>query len=604
MFVILSLSTGLVYKLAVMQIEQSRHYAMLADNNRLRFVAIPPQRGVLYDRNGYPVAVNRTSYRLEITPSLAGDLDETLERVQSLITLDGEDLRRLKSKLAKRPPFSKSVLKADLSESELARFAVDRHRFPGVELAGELGRHYPYGGFFLHSAGYIGALSKGDLRSTDRRDYRGIRYAGKAGVEKEYDALLRGSPGVRVIEVDAQGRFVRGVSKRNPRSGQDILLTLDRDLQMVADEALGDYEGAVVAIDPRNGDVLTLVSKPTLDPHGFLHGFDSESYQKLRDSPRRPFFNRAISGQYSPGSTIKPVVALAGLNHGLTSPEYYIHAGPYFSVPGNTRRFHDWKAAGHGWINLRQSIAQSCDVYFYELAHRIGIDRLYDAFVTFGFGTPNGIDLIGEATGLVPSREWKKRQIQMPWFEEETVIVGIGQGYFLATPLQLAVATAMIANRGVMMQPRLVKAVRERGAKNWNERQPVVMSTAEFSPEEWQLVIDGMIDAVHRPNGTAYNIGADAGYIMAGKTGTVQTHSISEEQRANKVEITDKKLKDHAMFIAFAPVDRPVIAVAVIVEHVGSGSRYAAPIARQLLDAYFLRFDAASLPRGDSPRRG
>ena len=586
MVAVLSGSACLIYNLMVMQVEKSGHYNTLADSNRLRFVAVPPPRGVLYDRAGHPLAVNRTSYRLEVTPSLVGDLEETLQRLREIVVLDDGELRKFRRRFERQAPFSSVTLKANLSQRDLARFAVERHRFPGVEVTGALGRYYPYRDAFSHSIGYIGALDARDMGSISRKDYQGLRHIGKVGVERKYEELLRGKPGVRVVEADVQGRFIRDVSKRSPQPGQDILLTLDRKLQMVADEALGDREGAVVALDPRNGDILAMVSKPTFDPNEFVRGFGPGRYREMLNSPRRYFFNRATRGQYSPGSTIKPMVALAGLDHNITSGNYYIYAGPHYTVPGNTRRLHDWRPEGHGWVNLRSAIAQSCDVYFYDLSYRIGINRLHDVFVSFGFGSPSGSDGINEATGLVPSPRWKERELQMPWFKEETVMVGIGQGYFLATPLQLAAAVSMIANRGTRMQSRLIKAVRKHKGKSWEFVPARVADTVEFASEDWQLIVDAMVDAVHEPNGTAYNIGVDAPYIVAGKTGTVQTYRISEEERTKNIEVTEKSKKDHAMFIAFAPADNPVIAVAVVVEHVGGGSQYAAPIARKLLDAY------------------
>ncbi len=582
-----ALSAALMLNLVALQIKNQAHYSTLADSNRLHLTAIAPPRGILYERNGLTLAANRTLYRLELTPSLAGDVEATLARLQRVVALDARDLDRFRQTAAKRSPFQSVVLKPHLTETEIARFAVDRHRFDGVEIVGEIGRHYPYRETFAHAVGYIGLLDQEDLASVDRRDYRGTRYIGKVGLEKKYEGLLHGKPGVRTIEVNAQGRVIREIGKRSPQPGRDVLLTLDRNLQIAAYEALGDYEGAVVVMDPRNGDVLALVSKPAFNPNQFLYGFSTDAYNQLASSPRRHFFHRAVFGQYPPGSTIKPLVALAGLHHNITSPDYYMFAGPHFSVPGNERRFHDWKPAGHGWVNLRESIAQSCDVYFYDLAYRTGIDNLHRVLTAFGLGGVSGIDMAGEAPGLVPSREWKQAQLEQPWFPEETVITGIGQGYLLTTPLQLAAATATIANRGAKVTPRLVRAVRSRKRQGWQARRPASAGTVEFAPEHWDLVINGMVDAVHRPHGTAYRIGADAPYIMAGKTGTAQTHSISEEERAQNIKVTEKHLMDHALFIAFAPVDNPTVVITVVVEHVGGGAKYAAPIARRVLDTYF-----------------
>ena len=587
-FAVVLASVGLVYNLMFIQLEKSGHYSTLAESNRLRFVPVPPPRGILYDRMEQPLAVNQTSYRLEVTPSLVGDLEETLQRLREVITLNDLELRAFRHTLAEGP-FRSVTLKAHLSERALARFAVDRHRFPGVEVIGQLERYYPHQGLFSHVVGYTGTLNLEELRSFAGEGYQGIRSIGKAGLEHKHEALLRGKSGVRVIEADAQGHLIRDVSKRSPEPGHDLLLTLDHRLQMVADHELGNHEGAVVALDPRNGDILVMLSKPTFDPNDFVRGFDTVRYEEMLDSERKYFFNRTSFGQYSPGSTIKPIVALAGLRHGIASPspDHYMHAGPYYIAPGHTRRFHDWKRAGHGWVNLSDSITQSCDVYFYDLSFRIGLERLHDAFVAFGFGSPSSSGVLNEAAGLVPSRRWKEETLHEPWYREEAMVLGIGQGYFLATPLQIAAAAAMIGTRGVRMQPRLVQAVREHKGESWQFIPAVVADTVEFAPEYWQLIVEAMVDVVHKPNGTAYRIGADAPYTMAGKTGTVQTRRISKEERANNIKITEKSKQDHAMFIAFAPADNPVIAVAVVVEHVGSGSQYAAPIARRLLDAYF-----------------
>ena len=593
------LSAVMVANLMFLQIEKGDHYGTLAESNRLRFEAIAPPRGILYERNGVPLATNRTFYRLEMTPSRVSDVDATLARLRDVLTLTPREIRRFKDIVANQPSYRSAVLKAQLSEVELAGFAVDSHRFDGVDLVGELGRHYPYRDAFAHAVGYIGLLDRKDLSSVDRRDYRATRHIGKVGLEKQYESLLHGKPGVRTVEVNVRGRLIRALGKRSPQAGRDVLLTLDRDLQLVAHDALGDYEGAVVVMNPSNGDVLALVSKPAFDPNQFVYGFDLDMYKGLLASSRHHFFDRAVSGQYPPGSTIKPIVALAGLRHGITSPDYYMFAGPHYSVPGNTRRFHDWKSLGHGWVNLREAIAQSCDVYFYDLAYRTGIDRLHHAFDSFGLGRADSLDIAGESAGLVPSREWKKARLRQPWYLEETVITGIGQGYLLTTPLQLAAATAAIANRGVRMSPRLVRAVKDHTRQTWQPRRPTVAGISKHAPEHWELVIDGMIDAVHRPNGTAYRIGADAPYMMAGKTGTAQIYSISEEERAQNIETTKKELTDHALFIAFAPVEDPQVVIAVVVEHVGGGAKYAAPIARRVLDAYFEPATAAVDPHAN-----
>ena len=586
----------LLTHLFILQVQEQNAYQLMSEDNRLRYVSMTPTRGLLYDRNGFALARNRTLYHLELTPVLVEDMDTTLQSLKDIVALDDDDIERFKSRSADLKPFHSLRLKSKLSDEESARFAINRYRFKGVDIVGDLGRVYPYHEAFSHVIGYLANPDNQDFKTLNRSERHGIRYFGKYGLEQVYETQLRGKFGLRKVEVNAEGRVLRTVSEKKPIAGENITLTLDKNLQMAAYEALDNMEGAVVAMDPRNGDILAMVSRPTFDPNQFISGMSVAAYRKLLDSEHNVFFNRALAGQYPPGSTIKPMVALAGLKHQVTSPNYYMHAGPHYVVPGYERKFKDWRKEGHGWVNLRDSITQSCDVFFYDLSYRLGIDRISTFLQDFGFGQTTGIHIRHEAPGLVPSRHWKFSRYNQPWYPEETVITGIGQGYLLTTPLQLAVATATIANRGVRVHPRFVtdSVPGQDRDMRLGSGDPIA-GKIDVAAEHWDYVISGMVDAVHRPNGTAYKIGYSAPYVIAGKTGTAQVYRLADDEEY-KSENIDKKLRDHALFIAFAPVDKPTIAVAVIVEHIGSGSKYAAPIARRVMDTYFGVVETAGNP--------
>lgn len=590
--VMLALVAALAFHLFTLQVTEHGHYRTLSDENRLSLIPSPPPRGLIYDRSGLLLADNRTVYSLEITPSLVADMDALLHQVRAVVEVGEDDLRRFR-KMLRAGGFTRSIeLRTRLSEEEVARFAVLRHHLRGADVVGRLVRHYPYDELFAHAIGYVGAISRDDLAALDQRRYRGARHVGKTGIENHYERELHGLPGFRRVEVNAGGHLIRTIGGSKPRPGSDVMLTIDTALQEQAYSALGDYDGAVVALDPRSGDVLTLVSKPSFDPNLFSGSFSRERYRHLLNSPDKPFFNRAVSGQYPPGSIIKPMVALAALHNRVGDMQRKIFAGPYYQLPGYSRRYHDWREEGHGWINMNTAIVQSCDVFFYDTAHRLGINRLALFLEDFGLGSPTGVDTTAELAGIVPSPQWKREALGQSWFPAETIIAGIGQGYMLATPLQMAAMAATLANRGERVVPRLVKAVRQSDTGLWKplpvaERKRVIASP----PEHWDYVIDAMNAVIHSPNGTAYRISRGMDYVAAGKTGTVQVREIKEDVRYGLAEKEEhepgSELEDHAMFIAFAPIDNPEIAVAVVVEHGGSGARTAAPIARRLLDVYF-----------------
>ena len=468
----------------------------------------------------------------------------------------------------------------------MARLAQDRHRFRGVEVAAQLSRYYPLGVRASHIIGYVSRIDDEDLLGLDAVNYAGTNHIGKVGLEKRYENELHGKVGYQSIEVNAEGRALRVLDKTRPVPGKDLVLSIDMDLQTVAEDALAGYNGAVVAMVPKTGEVLVMASLPGFDLNLFVHGIGYEDYNRLNTSEDRPLFNRAISGQYPPGSTIKPFMGLAGLEQHTIRPHESIFCRGYFMLPGEARRYRDWKKEGHGTINLEQAIAQSCDVYYYELANRMGIDKIQGFLQHFGFGRITGIDSVGERPGILPSREWKKRARGTVWYPGETVITGIGQGYMLTTPLQLATSTSMLATRGIAAQPHLVKSIRDVATGGQQNVVPVLTEAVHLTrPADWQQVIDGMVSVLHGPRGTARAAGLNLPFKMAGKTGTAQVFGVAQDKEYDELNVA-KKMRDHALFIVFAPIDDPQIAIGVIVENGGHGSSVAAPVARKIIDAW------------------
>ncbi len=576
----------IIARLVYLQIISHEHFATLADENRINIVAIPPTRGLIYDRNGVLLAQNLPAFSLEITPEQTPDLEATIAGLRSLLDISDEEVRRFHRQARQNRPFNSIPLKFHLSEEEVARFAVNRHRFPGVDIEARLIRDYPLGPLAVHAVGYVGRINEEELKTLDAANYSATRFIGKTGVEKYYEDLLHGRVGYKHVETNALGRILREVSRTPPVPGADIYLSLDINLQVLAEQALGERRGAVVALDPRNGEILALVSMPGYDPNPFVTGIDPAAYQALQSSPDKPLFNRALRGQYPPGSIIKPFIGLAGLDYLLLAMGTTSFCPGWYSLPGDDHRYRDWKKEGHGRTDLEKAIVQSCDVYFYDLALSLGIDRIHDFLARFGFGQPTGIDLTGEAGGLLPSRAWKQARRHEPWYLGETLITGIGQGYTLATPLQLAVTTAVIAQRGERIRPHILYARRDPEEPALHALEPQALPPVELAmPRHWDQIIAAMEKAVHSIRGTAYRIGRDAPYRIAGKTGTAQVFGIKQDEEYKEEEVA-AHLRDHALFVAFSPVEEPRIAVAVIVENGGSGGATAAPIARQLIDYY------------------
>ncbi len=584
---VLLLAGVLVARMAQLQVVEYEHFSTLSEDNRVKIVPLAPTRGLIYDRNGVELAQNTPTFSLEIVPENVEDMTELLAELGKLVEISDEDSERFRSMLKKKRPFQSVPLRFRLSEEEVARISVNRHRFPGADVQARLTRSYPLGASAVHLLGYVGSMNEEDLQSVDAAEYRGTTHIGKTGVEQAYESLLHGRPGFQHVETNAQGRILRVLERSDPTPGSNIYLTIDASLQAVAERALGSENGAVVAVDPATGGLLAFASMPVYDPNLFVDGIDSKTYRKLLASPERPLFNRALNGQYPPGSTVKPFVGLAGLELETVTKDHELFCPGWYRLPGRERRYRDWKKWGHGKVNVTRSIVESCDVYYYTLAHEMGIEQLHDYLTLFGFGQRTGIDLHGESAGLMPSEEWKRRSKGQAWFPGETLITGIGQGFTLATPLQLAMATATLSTRGVRLRPQVVLRREDAVSQSSVDLVPETLDTiAPHLEANWQTIINAMADVVHGPRGTARRIGVGATYRIAGKTGTAQVFGIAQDEEYD-AEKLDKKLLDHALFIAFAPVDNPRIAVAVLVENGGSGSRTAAPIARKVMDHYF-----------------
>lgn len=579
---------ALLSRLIYLQIVAHEHFTTLSDDNRVKIVPEPPNRGLIYDRSGILLADNLPSYRLEITPEQVKDMEATLEAIEQLVEVRDIDRKRFENLRARKPRFQAIPLRFHLSDEEVARFAVQRHRLPGVEIQAGLSRHYPHGKLGVHALGYVGRIDEKDLQKVDSSNYSATTHIGKVGVEKSYEDFMHGAVGYRQVETNAQGRIIRVLERTAPSPGLDLYLTLDTHLQAVAEQAFGSFSGSAIAMDPQNGDILAFVSLPTYDPNPFVNGIEVKDYRALQEDEAQPLFNRALRGQYPPGSTIKPFVALGALEQGIVSDQASTYCPGFYTLPGKARKYRDWKRNGHGSVALRNALIESCDVYFYDLALSMGIDRIYSYLGHFGLGVRTGIDISGELPGLLPSREWKQAARGEPWFPGETLITGIGQGFTLTTPLQLATATAALANDGRRIRPRIVFAQQ---APDGDSLIPIESSSLKAVPiqqyQHWTTIIEAMTAVVHGTKGTARRIGQDLKYRIAGKTGTAQVFGLKEEEKYDAEAIAEK-LRDHALFIAFAPVENPRIVVAVVVENGGSGGAIAAPIARKILDQYLL----------------
>ena len=580
----------LLVRFIYLQAARHSYYQTLSESNRIAVVPIVPNRGLILDRNGVVLAHNYSGYTLEINQNKAADIEATINDLSTLVTITNKDRKRFKKLLSESHNFETLVIRNRLSDEEVARFAAQQYRFPGVEIKARLFRDYPFGDKTSHLIGYIGRINDSEVGQLEENDlatnYRGTDYIGKTGLEQSYETDLHGTTGIEQVEVDAGGRAVRMLARTAPVSGNTLVLSIDAKLQEIAEQAFGNYRGALVAIDPNTGEVLAFVSKPGYDPNPFIDGIDTQSWDELNNSPDVPLNNRALRGQYPPGSTIKPFMALAGLNFHTRTPEQTINDSGVYYLPGSSRQYRDWKPGGHGSVNMFKAIQMSCDTYFYGLATEMGIDNISNFLSRFGFGKKTGIDLEGEAAGLVPSQEWKMKRYQQIWYPGDTVSVGIGQGYNLVTPLQLAFATATLANNGVAYKPHLVKEVQSsRSSENrFIAKEPLF--DLNIAPKDLDLVRRAMV-AVTQAGGTAVFASAGATYQIAGKTGTAQVVAMKQGEKydANKI---DERHRDHAWFIAYAPADHPQIAMVVLAENGGHGGGTAAPIARKVFDYYLL----------------
>jgi len=591
--VIVTLLAGLLmYRLVDLQVVHFEHFSRLSQGNRVRLEPVPPVRGLLFDRAGRPLAENQPVYQLELVPEEVKDLEATLDGLVALGLVRTEDLPRIHSQIRSQRRFEPAILRARLSDEEAARFAVNRPRFTGVDIQARLARRYPLGARAAHAVGYVGAISEPDLRRLDTANYAGTAQTGKVGAERAWEDLLHGTTGFRQVLVNAQGRALQELERNDAVPGRNVYLTLDLELQAAAEDALGERRGAIVALDPRNGQVLALASMPGYDPNLFVEGISTRDYKALQDNEDRPLYNRALRGQYPPGSTIKPMLALAGLHYGVTTPLDTVWCPGWFSLPNHSHRYRDWKREGHGSVDLEDSVAESCDVYYYRLAVELGIDRMHDFLAFFGLGAATEIDIPGERSGLLPSRDWKRSAFRRPqdqvWFPGETVITGIGQGYMLATPMQLAQAAAILANRGQGYRPTLLAAVEDPLSGVREEFAPQPLPPLQFKPAHVEEAVDAMIAVVHGERGTARAIGVDSPWTIAGKTGTAQVVGIAQGEEYDEDQVAERH-RPHALFIAFAPAENPRIAIAVLVENGASGSAAAAPIARTLIDNWLGR---------------
>lgn len=591
-FVLIVLALAvLAGRFAWLQLLHYDEFHLRSEANRIKTRPIVPARGLIYDRNGRLLADNVPAYRLDAVREDVGDLEDMVTRLGELIELSEDEAQSFIAAARARRSFQPVTIKLRLSEAEVARFAVNRHRFPGVEVVPYLNRRYPHGELFAHVVGYVGRIDAADLERVDASRYSGATHIGKAGIERFYESRLHGEVGVERVEVNAEGRVLRVLGRDPAVAGQDLYLSIDVELQQAVVDAFDGQPGAAVVMDPRNGEVLALASLPSYDPNPFVGGIGKAAYAQLLDAPSRPLFNRVLQGGYEPGSTLKPFVALAGLEYGLRTPESTTFSSGAFRLPGHEREYRDWRRGGHGHVDLNLAMAQSVNTYFFQLAVDLGIERLSRYLAGFGFGQVTGIDLIGESAGVLPSPEWKRAQRNQVWFPGETVIAGIGQGFWVVTPLQLVQATAMLANGGMRRPPHLLRAAQSGfDAPQVAEAWPQPAASVVRNPAHLAAVATSMEQVLYGSSGTARGVMRqfDLEYRVAGKTGTAQRITRRGEAALDVNQLPFAQ-RHNALFIAFAPVDAPRVAVMVVVEHGGSGSAVAAPVALRIIDAWLRR---------------
>ncbi len=591
--VVVLLVCMLVARLYFLQVIQYDYHSTLSENNRVHVQPIPPTRGLIFDRNGVIIADNRPSFSLTMTRERAGaEWGELLDVIVDVLELTPDDRKLFERRMRQgRRPFEPVPILFELSEEQIARIAVNQFRLPGVEVVAQLVRHYPLGEHFAHSVGYVGRINEAEMKVLDPVNYSGTHHIGKTGIERFYEAELHGQVGYEEVETNARGRVSRVLKRTDPLPGKDIHLTLDVHLQEAAEAALAGRRGAVVALNPNNGDVLAMVSQPSFNPNLFVTGIGFKAYAELRDSIDRPLFNRVLRGLYPPGSTIKPAVAVAGLDSGVVTGATRVFDPGFYQLPNYDHKYRNWNRTGDGWVNLEMAIMRSNDTYFYDLAHKLGVDRLGKYLGEFGVGQKVSLDMFEESAGLMPSREWKRARYRQAWYPGETLILGIGQGYMQTTPLQLAQVTALLANQGKWYRPHLAKDIDGVAPVDLNPMPDIKLR----DPRSWQQASYGMQQVMHGPRGTARKVGDTAHYRIAGKSGTAQVVAIKQGEKYDRSKVQERH-RDHALFIGFAPAERPQIAVAVMVENGESGSGVAAPVVKQVLDAWLLGPDGELKP--------
>ncbi|WP_437882719.1 penicillin-binding protein 2 [Pseudomonas sp. LRF_L74] len=590
--VVLLLTLALIARMYFLQVIQYEYHSTLSENNRVHVQPIPPTRGLIFDRNGVIIADNRPSFSLNVTRERAGNWEQVLDSIVEVLELTPDDRVLFEKRMRQgRRPFEPVPILFELTEEQIARVAVNQFRLPGVDVVAQLVRHYPLGEHFAHSVGYVGRINEQELKKLDPVNYSGTHHIGKTGVERFYEDQLHGEVGYEEVETNARGRVLRVLNRTDPKPGNDIVLTIDSKLQAAAEQALAGKRGALVAIEPSSGEVLAMVSQPSFDPNPFVTGISFKAYADLRDSIDRPLYNRVLRGLYPPGSTVKPMVAVSGLDAGVVTPTSRVFDPGFYQLPNYDHKYRNWNRSGDGWMDLESAIMRSNDTYFYDLAHKMGIDRLHEYMSRFGFGQRVSLDMFEEAPGLMPSRDWKRGRYRQAWYPGETLILGIGQGYMQATPLQLAQAASLVAMRGKWIRPRLAKTIEGVPPVDPDPMPDITLRDPRF----WDYARNGMEAVVHAPRGTANKMGDTAAYHIAGKSGTAQVVAIKQGERYDRSKL-DERHRDHALFIGFAPAEDPKIAIAIMVENGESGSGLAAPMLKQVMDAWLLGEDGQLKP--------
>ena len=572
----------LIIRLYYLQVINYDHFDTLSETNRIKYIPTPPRRGIIYDRNNVVLADNAPLYSIEVNLKEAKDIKKIIDSVNAEISLTTKEIKVFHKKKLKYSHHNSIILKSNLTESEIAKVLAIRYKHDGLDVSASLLREYPHKQIATHVLGHIGYIDKRELSRLDKKKYQNSKYIGKTGIEKYYENQLHGTPGYKHVEINARGRQVRDIDEKSAIPGKDIYLTIDIELQKYMYSRLQGYTGSSVAINPKNGEILGMISTPALDPNQKLWKLDINQEQAAK--LKSPMFNRAIHGRYSPGSTIKPIMALNGLHRNIVSSAQEFYAGPYFQLPNNSRRFRDWKPKGHGIVDLEKSIIQSCDVYFYMLANNLGIDKISSFLQYFSFGDKTGLDMPYESRGVLPTNDWKLKNKGTNWTDGDTVITGIGQGYFLATPMQLAYAASIIANKGLIVIPKLNKNSKPIKSNEILEKEDFLTNT--ISLEDWDTISNAMYKVVNQKNGTAYWTTKNKKNNISGKTGTVQVFELSQDTDVRSKENIPDHLKDHSLYIGFAPRENPEIVIATVIENVGSGSKYAAPISNDIINYY------------------